>query len=307
MKKPMMVFLLLCSSALFGQQVINNLQWLNVDQEIEKLTVDNGVTLYAETAHISDGEAVTITIWARGNEADERVGEYRARVQDGKIVFHWILMFDEDKLPNSKHEIETQGFTKPFYYFSMQYNNTKSHDSKLLSVRAWVRQKFVHGHGDYEPWAFRKYTLLFSDDSKIEGWTDAEGNIRPEFDIEPFGNIYWYIHKLADEDDDEGYWYYDDETEQHVKVEKEPKPKEVPEIWPPDLPPEKPIYYQVKEHDSLWKIASYDFIYGNPYLWRTLYAANKHNFVDDANPHLIETGQALLIPAVRGGMREGTR
>ena len=52
---------------------------------------------------------------------------------------------------------------------------------------------------------------------------------------------------------------------------------------------------------------TYDFIYGNPYLWKHLYEANKHNFIDDKNPHLIEIGQTLIIPPLRGDIREGTR
>jgi nucleoid-associated protein YgaU len=118
------------------------------------------------------------------------------------------------------------------------------------------------------------------DDSEIEGWTDAEGNIRPEYDVEAFGNIAWYIHRETGEQ---------------------------PEIWPPYRLPEKPIYYKVKENDSLWNIASYDFIYGDPNLWHIIYEANKHNFIDDRNPNLIETGQTLIIPPLTDEIRNGTR
>jgi len=276
-------------NVVLGQQVIKNLRWLNVDQEIDKLTVGNGLTLYAETENIYDGEIVKISIWGKGNETDELVGEYLARVIENKIMFHWILIFEEEKMKNSLHEIKTQRFTKPYYYFSIQYQNLKSHDSKLLSVRAWIRQKFVLGH---EPWAYRKYTLILPDDSKVEGWTDAEGNIRPLNDVEVFGKILWYIHKSADE------YREGEEKEEGI---------ETPEIWQPDLPPEKPIYYQVKENDNLWKIASYDFIYGNQNLWHTLFNENKHNFIDDTNPHSIETGQTLFIPPLHDEKRNGTR
>jgi hypothetical protein len=34
MNKYLIVFFLFCSNVLFGQQIIKNLQWLNVDQEI---------------------------------------------------------------------------------------------------------------------------------------------------------------------------------------------------------------------------------------------------------------------------------
>jgi nucleoid-associated protein YgaU len=163
----------------------------------------------------------------------------------------------------------------------MQYQRIKSQNSELLSVGAWIRQKFVDGHGpNPESWAYRKYTLLLPDDSEIEGWTDAEGNIRPENDIEVFGKIAWFIHRDTGEE---------------------------PEIWPPDQLPEKPIYYKIKEDDTLRKIASYDFIYGDPYLWHILHDANKHNFIDNMNSNLIEIGQTLIIPLLTGETRNGTR
>ena len=282
MNKIVIVFFLFCSNVLFGQQTIKNLQWLHVDQEIDKLTVDSGLTLYAETENIDDGEVVTITIWNKVNEADELVGEYLTRVTENKIMFHWILIFDEEKMQDSLREIETQGFTKPKYYFSMQYQRIKSQNSRLLSVRAWIRQKFVAGRGpNAEPWAFKKYTLIMPDDSEIVGWTDAEGNIRPETDIELFGKILWFLHRDTGEE---------------------------PEIWPPYQLPEKPIYYTIKEDDTLRKIASYDFIYDDPYLWNILYEANKHNFIhDDLNSNLIEPGRALIIPPRTGETRNGTR
>jgi nucleoid-associated protein YgaU len=71
--------------------------------------------------------------------------------------------------------------------------------------------------------------------------------------------------------------------------------------------PKKPVYYQVRRKDSLWKIASYDFVYGNPYLWKILYEANKNNFINNKNPDLIEIGQVLIIPSLKGETRNGTR
>ena len=65
MNKILLILFLFCSNVLFGQQTIKNLQWLNVDQEIEKLTADNGLTLYAETKDIADGSGKNINMERR--------------------------------------------------------------------------------------------------------------------------------------------------------------------------------------------------------------------------------------------------
>ena len=70
---------------------------------------------------------------------------------------------------------------------------------------------------------------------------------------------------------------------------------------------EFPKYYVVVERtkntDSLWRIASYDFIYGNGNLWRKIYEANKDKIKD---PNIIRKGQRLTIPSLKGERREGT-
>lgn len=48
-----------------------------------------------------------------------------------------------------------------------------------------------------------------------------------------------------------------------------------------------------KKRDCLWRIAEYDFIYGNPWQWRKIYDANR-DIIDD--PDLIYPGQKLVIP-----------
>jgi LysM repeat protein len=70
---------------------------------------------------------------------------------------------------------------------------------------------------------------------------------------------------------------------------------------------DRPAYYIVKKNDTLWDIAAYSFIYGEPFMWKTLYEANKQNFVDDNNSDLIEPGQVLIIPPRGNETRMGTR
>lgn len=69
---------------------------------------------------------------------------------------------------------------------------------------------------------------------------------------------------------------------------------------------EFPQYYIVVERtkstDSLWLIASYDFIYGDGRLWRKIYEANKDKIKD---PNIIIKGQILTIPSLKGEKREG--
>ena len=68
-----------------------------------------------------------------------------------------------------------------------------------------------------------------------------------------------------------------------------------------------PQYYVVKlretHTDSLWLIASYDFIYGDGNFWTKIYQANKDQIKD---PNIIMDGQILLIPSLKGETREGT-
>ncbi|WP_245580656.1 LysM peptidoglycan-binding domain-containing protein [Brachyspira alvinipulli] len=68
-----------------------------------------------------------------------------------------------------------------------------------------------------------------------------------------------------------------------------------------------PQYYVVQlrdtHTDSLWLIASYDFIYGDGNFWTKIYQANKDQIKD---PNIITDGQILLIPSLKGETREGT-
>ncbi len=54
-----------------------------------------------------------------------------------------------------------------------------------------------------------------------------------------------------------------------------------------------PTRYEVVKGDSLWKIAGYEKIYGDPFKWPVIYKANKNQIKD---PNIIYPYQILEIP-----------
>jgi nucleoid-associated protein YgaU len=74
---------------------------------------------------------------------------------------------------------------------------------------------------------------------------------------------------------------------------------------------QKAAAYRVKnnpaQRDCLWRIAGFDFIYGDPTKWRIIYEANKNKMPKPDNPHLIYPGQVLTIPSLSGEARSGER
>ena len=58
-----------------------------------------------------------------------------------------------------------------------------------------------------------------------------------------------------------------------------------------------------ERRDCLWRIAEYDYIYGNPYLWSRIYKANKSQI---KNPDLIYPGQVFDIPPKSGPVTKPT-
>ena len=71
-----------------------------------------------------------------------------------------------------------------------------------------------------------------------------------------------------------------------------------------------PAYYKVRllpgNTDCLWNIAGYEFIYGDPWLWRKIYDANADKLPEPANPDLILPEMVLIIPPREGETRSGT-
>ena len=71
------------------------------------------------------------------------------------------------------------------------------------------------------------------------------------------------------------------------------------------LPSEYVVRYLPANRDCLWKIAGYDFVYGDPTLWPLLYKANKAKFPEPENPNLILPGMILTIPERANEKRSG--
>ncbi len=71
------------------------------------------------------------------------------------------------------------------------------------------------------------------------------------------------------------------------------------------LPALYEVVLNVNRRDCLWRIAEYDFVYGDPLKWTVLYNANKDTFPDPDNPDLIVPGQILKIPSLSGEERSG--
>lgn len=71
-----------------------------------------------------------------------------------------------------------------------------------------------------------------------------------------------------------------------------------------------PAAYIVRDipgnEDCLWRIAEYDFVFGDPLQWEVLYQANKDILPQTMNPDLIVSGLVIKIPSLNGEVRSGT-
>ena len=59
------------------------------------------------------------------------------------------------------------------------------------------------------------------------------------------------------------------------------------------------------DEDCFWRIASYDFVYGDSDAWKPIYAANKSKLPRPDNPDLIYPGMVMQIPSRPGENRSG--
>lgn len=97
-----------------------------------------------------------------------------------------------------------------------------------------------------------------------------------------------------------------------IVVKEAPKPAEEPEVIVLALPAAEPVFprfYTVRlipeGRDCFWRIAEYDFVFGDRAKWPLLYELNKDKIKDPNNPHLIHPGQVFEIPSIDGEKREG--
>jgi nucleoid-associated protein YgaU len=69
--------------------------------------------------------------------------------------------------------------------------------------------------------------------------------------------------------------------------------------------------YEVKLNPAkrycLWRIAGFDFIYGNSTEWKRIYNHNTNTVRYPDNPNLIYPGQILEIPSINGEARSGRK
>jgi len=72
-----------------------------------------------------------------------------------------------------------------------------------------------------------------------------------------------------------------------------------------DLAAEYVVQYNPAKRDCLWRIAGYDFVYGDSTKWYELYDNNKSTFPEPDNPDLIVPGQILKIRSIAGEVRSG--
>jgi nucleoid-associated protein YgaU len=147
-------------------------------------------------------------------------------------------------------------------------------------------------------------TLGVNDDDQpaLDQAADDYGVARSSFNDKEYEQSIEYSNRvLAALMDMEAKTY---ETAMEPETAAEPEPAVEPAGEKP-----LPKYYRVRlipdRRDCFWRIAQYDFIYGDPFKWRLLYDANKGKLSNPGNPDLILPGQLFEIPEIEGETREG--
>ncbi len=73
--------------------------------------------------------------------------------------------------------------------------------------------------------------------------------------------------------------------------------------------PQFPMYYVVTDwnssKDCFWNIAGNPAVYNDPWMWKTLYNANKASMPDSSNPNLLSPGMKVFIPTIGNEVRKG--
>ncbi|POQ99007.1 hypothetical protein AU468_11510 [Alkalispirochaeta sphaeroplastigenens] len=91
-----------------------------------------------------------------------------------------------------------------------------------------------------------------------------------------------------------------------VREAREPRQEMItPPLERETLPATYVVRLIPERRDSFYRIAGYDFIYGDSSLWPILYEANRHILRDPENPHLIHPGMEFRIPNRPGEDRQG--
>lgn len=71
------------------------------------------------------------------------------------------------------------------------------------------------------------------------------------------------------------------------------------------LPASYTVQLNPENRDSLYKIASFPFVYGDGELWYKLFQANRKTLLYPNDENHIEPGEVIVIPSIAGEYREG--
>lgn len=108
---------------------------------------------------------------------DEEVETSNAKVQDGKILYKWKVIYMEDNDDTeSQQEKNEKGYTLPEYVFTVECDGVESEESGKLDVMGWIKTQFKDKKTG-KPLANRKYNIYLFDGTIINGTTDNEGYI----------------------------------------------------------------------------------------------------------------------------------